>query len=484
VTASFVMPDFAPASAEIALLLLACAVLVVDVYLPPEKRQWTYWLSQASLVITGYYVLDAFITSGTTTTFSGTFQLDALAVVVKLMVVVVTIFVFAYSRAYLIDRGLVKGEYYLLGLFAVLGMLVLASAASLLTIYLGLELLALSVYAMVALHRDNTDASEAAMKYFVLGALASGMLLYGMSMLYGATGSLEIAEISRQVQAGAGSESKLLALATVFIVVGVAFKLGAVPFHMWIPDVYQGAPSCVTLFIGTAPKLAGFAMLIRLLADGLGGMHEHWQDMLIIMAVLSMAIGNVVAIAQTNIKRMLAYSTIAHAGFLFLGVVPGTPDAYGSALFYAIVYTIMALGAFGMVVLLSKRGEEADQIVSFSGLATRSPLYAVVTLILMFSMAGVPPFLGFWAKWGVLREIVNADMTWLAIVAVAFSVIGLFYYLRVARMVYFEAPQDESPVKGEADVRLLMGVNGFVILLVGFVPGGALMLCQQAFSTF
>lgn len=481
-TASFVIPNFAPAAGEIALLLLACAVLVVDVYLPAEKRQWTYWLSQASLVITGYYVLDAYMTVGDSMTFSGTFQLDALAVIIKLMVLTVTVFVFAYSRNYLIERGLVKGEFYLLGLFAVLGMLILASAANLLTVYLGLELLSLSMYAMVALHRDNANASEAAMKYFILGALASGMLLYGMSLLYGATGTLDIAEIAKSVDAS-GGDGKLLALSTVFLVIGIAFKLGAVPFHMWIPDVYEGAPSCVTLFIGSAPKLAGFAMLIRVLADGLGGMHAHWQDMMIIMAVLSMAIGNVVAIAQSNIKRMLAYSTIAHAGFLFLGLIPGTPEAYGAALFYAVTYTVMSLGAFGMVVVLSRGTQEADQIDSFAGLGKRNPLLALVTLILMFSMAGVPPFLGFWAKWSVLREVVNADFTWIAVIAVAFSVIGLFYYLRIARMVYFESPTDETPIERGPDIRVLMGINGFVILLVGCMPSAVIVLCQQAFAT-
>lgn len=480
-TASFVMPDFAPAAAEIALLFLACTVLVVDVYLPAAKREWTYRLSQASLVITGYFLLDAWFTSGAAVTFNGSFQLDSLALIIKMMVLVITFFVFAYSRPYLVERGLVHGEYYMLGLFAVLGMFVLASSASMLTVYLGLELLSLSLYAMVALHRDNANAAEAAMKYFVLGALASGMLLYGMSMLYGATGTLQIDEIAAAVSV-ADSSDKLLALATVFIVVGIAFKLGAVPFHMWIPDVYEGAPSCVTLFISAAPKLAGFAMLIRLLAEGLAGMHAHWQDMLIIMAVLSMAVGNVFALSQTNIKRMLAYSTIAHAGFLFLGLIPGTAASYGSALFYAIVYSVMALGAFGMVVLLSRNGTEADHIDSFAGLSERSPLYAVVMLILMLSMAGVPPLLGFWAKWSVLQEVVGAGHTWIAIVAVAFSVVGLFYYLRVARMIYFEQPHDESPVVADRDVRWLMGVNGLAILLIGCVPGTLIVLCQQAFA--
>ncbi|NKC13603.1 MAG: NADH-quinone oxidoreductase subunit NuoN [Gammaproteobacteria bacterium] len=474
------MPDFAPASAEIALLVLACTVLVVDVLLPPEKREWTYWLSQISLVVTGYYLIEAYATPGIT--FSGSFKLDTLAMVLKLTVLAMAFFVFAYSRKYLVDRNLAKGEYYLLGLFAVLGMLILVSAASLLTIYLGLELLSLSLYAMVALQRDSSVASEAAMKYFVLGALASGMLLYGMSMLFGATGTLNIdgiAEVIKSVK----STDKVLILGTVFVVVGIAFKLGAVPFHMWIPDVYQGAPSSVTLFIATAPKLAGFAMLIRLLAEGLGGVHQHWQDMLIIMAVLSMAIGNVVAIAQTNIKRMLAYSTIAHVGFLFLGVIPGTAESYAAALFYSIVYAVMALGAFGLVVILSRKGVEAEEIESFAGLNARHPLYAFMTLVIMLSMAGVPPFLGFWAKWNVLREVVADGMVWLAIVAVVFSIIGLFYYLRVARMVYFEPATDEAAIEDSRGVRVLMGLNGLFIIGLGVVPSGLLVICRQAFAS-
>ena len=317
---------------EIVLLVLACVVLLVDVYQPPERRHVTYWLSQAALVITGYYVLASYETDALVT-FSGSFKLDALAVVLKLAIIAVSVFVLAYSRDFLEARGLMKGEYFLLALFSVLGMFVLVSASSLLTVYLGLELLSLCLYAMVAMDRESGESSEAAMKFFVLGALASGMLLYGMSMVYGATGTLDLQEIARA--AGGISESKILILGTVFVVVGIAFKLGAVPFHMWIPDVYQGAPSSVTLFIATAPKLAGFAMLIRLLAEGLGGVHQHWQDMLVLMAVLSMVIGNVVAIAQTNIKRMLAYSTIAHAGFLFLGMIPGTASGYSSALFYS-----------------------------------------------------------------------------------------------------------------------------------------------------
>ena len=465
---------------EIALLVMACVVLIVDVYLPPERREVTYWLTQASLLITAYLLIGAY-DADPITTFSGTFKLDAMAVILKLCVLAISFFVFAYSRDFLKDRGLLKGEYFLLGLFAILGMMVLISASNMLTIYLGLELLSLSLYAMVALDRDSGTASEAAMKFFVLGALASGMLLYGMSMVYGATGSLDLGVIA---QHGALlKNNKVLILGTVFVVVGIAFKLGAVPFHMWIPDVYQGASSSVTLFIATAPKLAGFAMLIRLLADGLGGVHEHWQDMLILMAVLSMVLGNVVAIAQTNIRRMLAYSTIAHAGFLFLGVIPGTASGYSAALFYSIVYAITALGAFGILVVLSRKGADLEELSDLRGLSRRNPLYALILLVMMMSMAGVPPFAGFWAKWNVLREVVAIDMTWLAVVAVAFSVIGLFYYLRVIRMAYFEESDKLTPIETRNSVRMLLSINMLGVVGLGLMPGGLLALCAQAFAT-
>jgi NADH-quinone oxidoreductase subunit N len=481
VSAPFVIPDFAPAMPEIVLLVLACVVLLVDVNQPPERRAVTYWMTQVALLITGICVVESY-DADTMMTFAGSFKLDALAVVLKLAIVGVSISVLAYSRDYLEARGLMKGEYFLLALFAVLGMFVLVSASSMLTIYLGLELVSLSLYAMVAMDRDSGEASEAAMKFFVLGALASGMLLYGMSMVYGATGSLDIQEIAR---ASAGlAQNKILVLGTVFVVVGIAFKLGAVPFHMWIPDVYQGAPSSVTLFIATAPKLAGFAMLIRLLAEGLGGVHQHWQDMLVLMAVLSMVIGNVVAIAQTNIKRMLAYSTIAHSGFLFLGVIPGTASGYSSALFYSVSYTLTALGAFGLIVVLSRKGFDIEKISDFAGLNQRSPWYALILLVLMLSMAGVPPFVGFWAKWNVLREVISIDMTWLALVAVFFSIIGLFYYLRVIRMAYFEAGEDDSPVTLRRSVRVILSINMLSVVLLGLAPGSLMVLCAQAFSAF
>ena len=369
----------------------------------------------------------------------------------------------------------------MLVLFAALGMMVLISARSFLTVYLGLELLSLSLYALVALDRDSLVASEAAMKYFVLGALASGMLLYGMSLIYGATGSLDLATVHEAIS-DSGRGNVVLILGLVFLVVGVAFKLGAVPFHMWVPDVYEGAPTPVTLFIGSAPKIAAFAMLMRLLVDGLGSLHGDWQQMLIILAVLSMGIGNVIAIAQSNIKRMLAYSTIAHVGFLFLGVIAGNPDGYAASMFYVIVYTLMVVGAFGMVVALGRNGHECDQLEDFRGLNERNPWLAMLMMVLMLSMAGVPPLAGFWAKWSVLRELVAAGQSWLAVVAVLFSVIGLYYYLRVVRLMYFDPPSDAVRARPGADVQVVIGANGLAILALGIYPGGLLALCARAFG--
>jgi NADH-quinone oxidoreductase subunit N len=397
----------------------------------------------------------------------------------KVFILLTTYFVFFYSKVYLQARGLLKGEYFVLGLFAVLGMMVLVSAHSLLTVYLGLELLSLSLYAMVAMNRESGTAAEAAMKYFVLGAPASGMLLYGMSMIYGATGTLDLTLIREHV-AALESRNLILILGVVFVIVGIAFKLGAVPFHMWVPDVYEGAPTSVTLFIGSAPKIAAFGMLMRLLVDGLPGLQADWIGMLVILSVLSMGVGNVIAIAQTNLKRMLAYSTIAHVGFLFLGIIAGTNAGYSASMFYIIVYAFMSLGGFAMIVLLSHAGFEADRIEDFRGLNDRNPWYAFLMLILMMSMAGVPPFLGFWAKWSVLREVVAADMTWLAVVAVIFSIVGVFYYLRVVRMMYFEKAEDAAPVESAADMRMMVSANALAILALGVYPTGLLALCVSA----
>jgi len=474
----FTVPDFMPAAPELFLLGAACLVLVVDVYVPERYRLFSYQLSQASLVAAALLCIGLF-PSEPVTTFAGTFVSDAMSAVLKVTMLVMTYFAFFYSKVYLQERNLFKGEYFVLGLFAVLGMMVLVSAHSLLTVYLGLELLSLSLYAMVALNRESSVASEAAMKYFVLGALASGMLLYGMSLVYGVTGSLELADVREHV-AALQSRNLVLVTGLVFVVVGIAFKLGAVPFHMWVPDVYEGAPTSVTLFIGTAPKVAAFGMLMRLLVDGLEELQGDWIGMLVILAVLSMAVGNIVAIAQSNLKRMLAYSTIAHVGYLFLGIVAGTPAGYAASMFYIIVYALMSLGGFAMIILLGHAGFEADRLDDFRGLNERNPWFAFLMLILMLSMAGVPPFLGFWAKWSVLREVVAADMVWLAALAVAFAVIGLFYYLRVIRLMYFDKPEEPAPVRAMPDMRVMISTNALAILVLGVYPGGLLALCGAA----
>lgn len=476
----FVMPDLTPALPEIFVLTMACVILVWDLFLTDRNRVVTYLLSLATLV--GAAVLTLWLHAPEPTlTFSGTFVSDGMADVLKFFVYLTTAAVFIYSRQYLIERQLFKGEFYVLGLFGVLGMMVLISAHNLLTVYLGLELLSLCLYAMVALQRDNGVASEAAMKYFILGALASGLLLYGMSILYGVTGSLDLGQIAAYLSQGA-SENVVLMFAVVFIVVGVAFKLGAVPFHMWIPDVYHGAPTPVTLYIGSAPKIAAFAMLMRLLVDGLEDLHVHWQGMLIVLAVLSMAAGNIIAIAQGNLKRMLAYSTIAHVGFLLLGVLTGAATGYAASMFYVIVYALMSVGGFGMILLLSRAGFEADKLEDFKGLNERSPWFAAMMAILMFSMAGVPPFLGFWAKFAVLESVIRSGMVWLAVVAVIFAIIGAYYYLRVVKLMYFDKADDKTPLTSTSDMKWIMSINGLAVLVLGIYPGALLTLCAGAIA--
>jgi len=475
---SFVMPDFMLAAPEIFVLGMACLILVVDVFLAERNRAVSYYLSQMTLL--GAAVL-TYTQLGVETrlSFGGSFISDPLSVLLKLFIYAVMLGVFLYSRDYLRDRKLFKGEYYVLGLFAMLGMMVMVSAHSLLTIYLGLELLSLSLYALVAFDRDSARASEAAMKYFILGALASGMLLYGMSMLYGASGSLDIATIGTYIRQHAGTDF-VLVLGLVFVSVGLAFKLGAVPFHMWLPDVYHGASAPVTLFIGSAPKIAAFAMVMRLLTEALGSLHTEWRDMLIILVLLSLAVGNIVAIAQTNIKRMLAYSTISHVGFLLLGVLAGTADGYAAATFYVVTYAVMALGAFGMIILLSRAGFEAELLEDFKGLNERSPWFAFIMLILMFSMAGVPPTVGFYAKFAVLSAVVDIEMTWLAAAAVVFSIIGAYYYLRVIKLMYFDKPVDETPLTAAFDMRVLLSFNGLAVLALGLFPGALLAWCASS----
>ena len=474
---NFVTPDFMPAMPEIFLLTMVCVIMIIDLFLKDESRGATYVLSLIALIATAFLSFSNY-SEQSITTFNGSFILDPMASILKITICIIVVGVFIYAKDYLRDRNIYKGEYFTLGLFGVLGMMVMVSAGNFLTVYLGLELLSLSMYAMIAMQRDSIVASEAAMKYFILGAIASGMLLYGMSMVYGVTGSLDLATINKAVS---GADRVVMSFGLVFIILGVAFKLGAVPFHMWMPDVYHGSPTSVTLYIASAPKIAAFAMMYRLLVDGLADMHSDWQMILIILSVLSMVFGNIVAIAQTNIKRMLAYSTISHVGFIIMGVVTGTQAGYGASMFYAIVYAIMSVGAFGMIVLLSRAGFEAENIEDFKGLNQKSPWFAFVMMAIMFSMAGVPPFLGFWAKISVLQEAVNSGLLWLAVVGVVASVIGAFYYLRIIKVVYFDKPVDQTPLQASMDIRLTLSVNGLAILALGLYPTALITLC---FSTF
>lgn len=477
---NFETPNIIPAIPEITLLSLACLVLVVDLFIKQENRVITYLLSQLSLLIVFVLTLVSF-TVETQYTFSNTFVRDAMSDVLKLGVYIAVFIVFLYAKDYLRQRNMFKGEYYVLGLFGVLGMMILISAHNMLTVYLGLELLSLCLYAMVAMQRDSESASEAAMKYFVLGAIASGMLLYGMSMIYGVTGSLDLAEISQKI--AAAPNQMLTIFGMVFMIVGIAFKLGAVPFHMWVPDVYHGAPTSVTLYIASAPKIAAFAMLMRILVDGMLTIQAQWQDILIILSIASMGIGNVVAIAQGNIKRMLAYSAISHIGFLLLGVLTGQQTGFAASMFYVLSYALMTLGGFGMIVLLSRKGFEADNLSDYKGLNERSPWSAFMMLIFMFSMAGVPPFLGFWAKLSVLKEVIATDnLLWLAIVAVIFSIIGAFYYLRIIKLMYFDKPDDSNEIVAAIDLKVALSANSLLVLGLGLLPGGLMALCVAAMA--
>lgn len=473
---------------EIFLATMACLVLVVDVYLPQEKRNFTYVLSQLTLLVTLVLVFSN-QTDVRVLAFNDLFVQDAMADALKIFILIISFGVFVYSRGYLQDRDIFKGEFYVLGLFSIVGMMLMVSANNLLMLYLGLELLSLCLYALVAFsdsqEKGDGNASEAAMKYFVLGAIASGMLLYGMSILYGLSGSLMLSDIATAVAAssGEGNAQHLgLIFGLVFIVVALAFKLGAVPFHMWVPDVYQGSPTPVTSLIGTAPKLAGFAMLMRLMVEALGGLQADWQQMLMVIAVLSLAVGNIIAIAQTNLKRMLAYSTVSHVGFILLGVLAGTAEGYSSAMFYTISYAIMSLGGFGIIMLLARKGFEADNIDDLKGLNQRSPWYAFIMMILMLSMAGVPPTVGFWAKLAVLSAVVDINLVWMAIIAVFFSIIGIFYYLRIIKVMYFDEAEDTQPLVCGRDMQIALSTNGLAILALGFYPAALMSLCVSVFS--
>ena len=466
------------AAPEIFLLVMTLIVMIVDLFSAPEKREERlFFLSIFTLILVAlslYSPLDA-----PRYGYNGMFVVDGMAVILKVAIVLAVAMVLIYSRAYLVARKLFTGEFVLLVLFATLGMMIMVSANHFVSLYLGLELFALATYAMVALNLDSATSTEAAMKYFILGALASGLLLYGLSMIYGATGSLDVARVAKIIAASRANDP-LITFGLVFVVAGLAFKLGVVPFHMWVPDVYQGAPTAMTLFIGSAPKIAAFGFIMRILADSMGGAVADWQSMLVIMSALSLALGNIIAIAQTNLKRMLAYSTISHMGFLLLGILAGTRNGYSAGMFYSITYVLMTLAAFGMIMLLSRAGFEAENLEDFKGLNQRSPWYAFLMLIVMFSMAGIPPFLGFWAKLAVLEGALNAGYIWLVVFAVMMSVIGAYYYLRIVKLMYFDAPTDSSPIAAAAGFRGLLAVNAFGLLVLGMFPGVLMTACLNA----
>ncbi len=468
---------FAVAVPEIFLAAAICVVLLFEAFFGAKRRGATATLTLFVLVIGAALTVVYANVTQRVVLFDGMYVADPLAYVLKLAGFLIVAWVLLYSRSYLENRDMLKGEYYVLALTALLGIFVLVSADSLLTIYLGVELLALSVYAMVAFDRESGIAAESAMKYFVLGAIASGMLLYGMSIIYGLTGTLSLDGIAAALH----SPSDLgVILGLAFIVVAVAFKFGAVPFHMWLPDVYEGAPTSVTLFVGTAPKIAYFALALRLLAYGVPGAAIDWTRMLMPLAVLTLVVGNVVAIVQSNIKRMLAYSTISHVGFIVLGFVAGTQSGYTAALYYMLIYVLMALGAFGVIVLASRKGFEADKLDDYKGMYRRDPLLALAMAMLMFSMAGVPPFVGFWAKLRIIQALWETNHLGLVILSLAVSVVGAFYYLRVVKLMYFdEAPETLPATVRSTGVRFALGINAAAVLVLGILPAPLLDLCSR-----
>jgi NADH-quinone oxidoreductase subunit N len=467
--------QFSAAAPEITLLIMICVVLIADLFVTDENRAVTYWLSLAALALTGWSLMIS-APDMRTVIFDGSYVSDALSQALKLAAVGIVAVGFVYARDYLQQNKLMKGEFYLLGLFGLLGILIMISANSLLTMYLGLETLSLSLYALVAFDRNSPAGSESAMKYFVLGAIASGAFLYGISWIYGLTGTVKFDEIAASISADNVNNIQLW-IGMAFLVAGIAFKFGAVPFHMWLPDVYQGARTPITLYIASAPKLAALALIMRILVDGMGDLHGVWQDMVMVLAVLSLLIGNIVAIAQSNIKRMLGYSAIAHVGFILLAIFTGTGQGLAAALFYTLTYIVMAAGAFGMVILLSRQGFEAENLADFKGLNARSPWFALMMLFFMFGMAGVPPWVGFFAKLNVISAVLDAGFPGLAILMVLASVVGAYYYLRVIWYMYFDKAEDRSVFQANFDTRLVLSLNGMAVLMLGILPGWLLAYC-------
>jgi NADH-quinone oxidoreductase subunit N len=472
------------AAPEFWVLVMACVILIVDLFLSEERRGIIHMLAMITLVFAAIIIARGDYGSAaqqSATAFNGAFIRDSMGDVLKLFSLFILGLVYIYSKFCLRQFRMFRADFYTLSLFALLGVMLLISANSLVMVYLGLELISLSSYVLVAFDRDSKMGSEAAMKYFVLGSMASGMLLYGMSMIYGATGSLDLQVVASAVS-DLGGDNYLLIFGLVFLVVGLAFKLGVVPFHMWIPDVYQGAPVATTLFIASVPKMAAFAMAFRLLQTGLGELHTDWSQMISILAALSIVLGNLAAIAQTNIKRMLAYSTISHMGFVLMGLLPGTASGFGAGMFYVIVYSLMSAAAFGMVIALSARGVEAEKLTDFKGLNSRNSWYAAIMAMVMFSMAGVPVFVGFFAKWLVIKAALDAGLVWLAILAVVFSVVGAFYYIRVVKLMYFDEPVTEAPIDAPVDFRAAISLNGIMMLGLGIFSSSLIAICMASFG--
>ncbi|SNT21456.1 NADH dehydrogenase subunit N [Noviherbaspirillum humi] len=483
--------NLVPLYAEIFLLVSASALLLIDMFLSDAKRNLTYLLSLVILAGCAAFSFGDLAAGTTAYTFNNMFISDPMSNLLKLFSYLAVGLTLVYSRRYSDDRGMITGtlggEMYVLALLSLLGQMIMISGNNFLVIYLGLELMSLATYALVALRRNYAVSTEAAMKYFILGALSSGFLLYGISMLYGATGSLDLNTVAKVTASGTVNKT-VLVFGVVFVVAGLAFKLGAAPFHMWVPDVYQGAPTSITLLLGGAPKLATFAICIRLLVEGLLPLAVDWQQMLTILAVLSMAVGNITAIVQTNIKRMLAYSTIAQMGFMLLGLLSGVVNgnqlsavnAYSSSLFYAIAYVLTTLASFGMILLLARSGFEAENIEDFKGLNQRSPWFAFIMLILMFSLTGIPPTVGFYAKLSVLQAVLATGQVWLAVVAVLLSLIGAFYYLRIVKAMYFDEPVDNSQIFANRDMSVALSANGLAVLVLGVLPGPLMSICATA----
>jgi len=470
--------DYLVAAPEMTLLSLLCVVLVADLFIDNEHRALTFWFSMLALAGT-LLALYWTMPEARTVIFSGSYVSDSLSQILKIAAVIFVAISFLYSRDYLRANDLHKGELYLLGMFGLLGMMIMMSANSLLTMYLGLETMALSLYALVAIDRNNVTSAEAAMKYFILGAIASGALLYGISWIYGVTGTLQFHEIAAAISSDPSLNSLPLWFGLAFLIVGIAFKFGAVPFHMWLPDVYQGARTPITLYLATAPKLAALALILRVLGDGLGGLHETWAAMIMVVAVLSLLLGNFVAIVQTNIKRMLGYSTIGHVGFILLAIFCGTGEGDAAALFYTLTYVVAAAGAFGIIILLSRRGYEADRLTDFKGLSARSPWFALMMMFLMFSLAGVPPFVGFFGKLNVISAVLNSGYPGLAVLMVLATVVGAYYYLRIIWYMYFEEAEDRAVLQASTDMKFVLSVNSVAVLALGIMPGWLLVLCVQ-----